>query len=206
MFSRLLIFLILSLSSLNPAYASSNDPVILVLGDSISAAWGINTEDGWVNLLRQRLNKNGHKHQVINASVSGDTSRTGLNRLPKALELHKPAILIVALGGNDGLRGMPISETENSLSAIIETSQQAGVAVLLAGIRLPPNYGAYFNTQFAELFPRLSRKYGVPLVPKLMDQVADHPTLMQADGVHPKAEGQQQLLENVWPKLEPMLK
>lgn len=186
-------------------HASANEPVILVLGDSISAAWGINTEQGWVALLQQRLNEKKYSYQVINASVSGDTSRTGLNRLDNALNQHKPSIVIVALGGNDGLRGLPISETESSLSSIIEKSQQAGLSVLLAGVRLPPNYGVYYNSQFADMFQRLASKYNVPLVPKILGQVADNPELMQADRTHPTAEGQVQVLENVWPSLESLL-
>ena len=186
-------------------HASANEPVILVLGDSISAAWGINTEQGWVALLQQRLNEKKYSYQVINASVSGDTSRTGLNRLDNALKQHKPSIVIVALGGNDGLRGLPISETESSLTSIIEKSQQAGLSVLLAGVRLPPNYGAYYNSQFADMFQRLARNYNVPLVPKILDQVADNSELMQADRTHPTAEGQVQVLENVWPSLESLL-
>ena len=186
-------------------HASANEPVILVLGDSISAAWGINTEQGWVALLQQRLNEKKYSYQVINASVSGDTSRTGLNRLDNALKQHKPSIVIVALGGNDGLRGLPISETESSLSSIIEKSQQAGLSVLLAGVRLPPNYGVYYNSQFADMFQRLASKYNVPLVPKILGQVADNSELMQADRTHPTAEGQVQVLENVWPSLESLL-
>ena len=176
-----------------------------MLGDSISAAWGINTEEGWVALLQQRLIDKQYNYHVVNASVSGDTTRTALNRLDDALQQHQPAIIIVALGGNDGLRGLPFSEIEASLSAIIEKSQQAGVSVLLAGVRLPPNYGTYYNSRFATLFQNLSEKYKVPLVPKILDQVADDSALMQADRTHPTAEGQKQVLENVWPRLETML-
>lgn len=176
-----------------------------MLGDSISAAWGINTEEGWVALLQQRLIDKQYNYHVVNASVSGDTTRTALNRLEDALQQHQPVIIIVALGGNDGLRGLPFSEIEASLSAIIEKSQQAGVSVLLAGVRLPPNYGTYYNSRFATLFQNLSEKYKVPLVPKILDQVADDSALMQADRTHPTAEGQKQVLENVWPRLETML-
>ena len=190
---------------LGPGYASASQPAILVLGDSISAAWGINTEQGWVNLLQQRLVDKQYNYHVVNASVSGDTSRTGLNRLEDALKQHKPSIVIVALGGNDGLRGLPISETESSLSSIIEKSQQSGQSVLLAGVRLPPNYGVYYNSQFADMFQRLAGKYSVPLVPKILDQVADNSALMQEDRTHPTAEGQKQVLENVWPQLESLL-
>lgn len=180
-------------------------PAILVLGDSISAAWGINTEEGWVALLQQRLTNKQYNYHVVNASVSGDTTRTALNRLDNALQQHQPGIIIVALGGNDGLRGMPFSEIEASLSAIIEKSQRAGASVLLAGVRLPPNYGAYYNSRFAILFQNLSEKYKVPLVPKILDQVADDSALMQADRIHPTAEGQKQVLENIWPQLETLL-
>ncbi len=176
-----------------------------MLGDSISAAWGLNTDEGWVSLLQVRLQEKSNNTRVINASVSGDTTRTALNRLDDALQQHKPSIIIIALGGNDGLRGLPFSEIEKSLSAIIEKNQQAGTTVLLAGVRLPPNYGAFYNSRFAALFQSLSEKYKVPLVPKILDQVADDSSLMQADGTHPTAEGQKQVLENIWPHLLPLI-
>lgn len=179
--------------------------MILVLGDSISAAYGINTEQGWVALLQQHLTRHGFMYRVVNASVSGDTTRTGLNRLDDALQQHKPAIIIVALGGNDGLRGLPFGEIEQSLSSIIEKSQQNGITTLLTGVRLPPNYGTFYNSRFENLFQSLSEKYKVPLVPKLLDQVAEYATLMQADGMHPTAEGQKQVLQNVWPYLQLLL-
>jgi acyl-CoA thioesterase-1 len=178
---------------------------ILVLGDSISAAYGINTNEGWVALLQQRLTQKGFNYRVVNASVSGDTTRTGLNRLADALQQHQPAIVIVALGGNDGLRGLPFSEIEASLTGIIQLSQQHGANVLLAGVRLPPNYGAFYNTRFATLFQQLSDTYRVALVPKLLNQVADRPELMQADGIHPTAAAQPRILDNVWPYLAPLL-
>jgi len=190
---------------INPGHPKTEQPVILVLGDSISAAYGINTEQGWVALLQQQLTKHRYNYYVVNASVSGDTTRTGLNRLDDALQQHKPAIIIVALGGNDGLRGLPFSEIEQSLSSIIENSQQKGIVVLLAGIRLPPNYGVFYNARFVALFQTLSEKYKVPLVPKILYQVADDSSLMQADGIHPTAEGQKQVLENIWPYLLPLL-
>ena len=205
MLRKLLSILALLFLLLISGHARAAAPAILVLGDSISAAWGINTEEGWVALLQQRLFDKQYNYHVVNASVSGDTTRTALNRLDDALQQHQPAIIIVALGGNDGLRGLPFSEIEASLSAIIEKSQQAGVSVLLAGVRLPPNYGAYYNSRFATLFQNLSEKYKVPLVPKILDQVADDSALMQADRTHPTAEGQKQVLENVWPQLETML-
>ncbi len=176
-----------------------------MLGDSISSAWGLNTDEGWVSLLQGRLQENSFNSHVINASVSGDTTRTALNRLDDALLQHKPSVIIIALGGNDGLRGLPFSEIEKSLSAIIEKSQQAGIAVLLTGVRLPSNYGAFYNSRFAALFQSLSEKYKVPLVPKILEQVADDASLMQEDRTHPTAEGQKQVLENVWPHLLPLL-
>jgi acyl-CoA thioesterase-1 len=187
------------------AATASTPATILVLGDSISAAYGINTNEGWVALLQQRLTQKGFNYRVVNASVSGDTTRTGLNRLADALQQHQPAIVIVALGGNDGLRGLPFSEIEASLTGIIQLSQQHGANVLLAGVRLPPNYGAFYNTRFATLFQQLSDTYRLALVPKLLNQVADHPELMQADGIHPTAAAQPQILDNVWPHLAPLL-
>jgi len=159
-----------------------------------------------VALLQQRLTQKSFNYRVVNASVSGDTTRTGLNRLGDALQQHQPRIVIVALGGNDGLRGLPFSEIEASLTGIIQLSQQHGAKVLLAGVRLPPNYGAFYNTRFATLFQHLSDTYQVALVPRLLDQVADHPELMQADGIHPTAAAQGQILENVWPHLQPLLR
>ena len=187
------------------AATASTPTSILVLGDSISAAYGINTNEGWVALLQQRLTKKGFHYRVINASVSGDTTRTGLNRLDNALQQHQPAIVIVALGGNDGLRGLPFSEIETSLTNIIQLSQQRGAKVLLAGVRLPPNYGEFYNARFASLFQQLSETYQVALVPRLLDQVADHGELMQADGIHPTAAAQALILDNVWPHLQPLL-
>ncbi len=186
--------------------ADSSSPTILVLGDSISGAYGINTNEGWVALLQQRLTQKGFHYRVINASVSGDTTRTGLNRLDNALQQHQPDIVIVALGGNDGLRGLPFSEIEASLSGIIQKCQQHGAKLLLTGVRLPPNYGAFYNTRFATLFQQLSDTYQVALAPKLLDQVSDHPELMQPDGIHPTAAAQAQILDNVWPHLQPLLR
>ena len=205
MVKKLLLISLLLWCSAALAATASTPATILVLGDSISAAYGINTNEGWVALLQQRLTQKGFNYRVVNASVSGDTTRTGLNRLADALQQHQPAIVIVALGGNDGLRGLPFSEIEASLTGIIQLSQQHGANVLLAGVRLPPNYGAFYNTRFATLFQQLSDTYRVALVPKLLNQVADHPELMQADGIHPTAAAQPQILENVWPHLTPLL-
>ena len=185
--------------------AASARQVILVLGDSISSAYGIDKEQGWVALLQQRLDSQYPGWEVINASVSGDTTRTGLKRLAPALDAHRPAILIVELGGNDGLRGLPFSEIRESLSSIVETARQRDVQVLLAGIRLPPNYGEAYNSIFTGIYSEVAGKYDISLVPQLMYQVAEKSELMQEDGIHPTAEAQPQLLENVWVELESML-
>jgi acyl-CoA thioesterase-1 len=205
MLKRLLLIPLLLWCFTAQAADSSTPATILVLGDSISGAYGINTNEGWVALLQQRLTQKGFNYRVVNASVSGDTTRTGLNRLGDALQQHQPAIVIVALGGNDGLRGLPFSEIEASLSGIIQRCQQYGAKILLTGVRLPPNYGAFYNTRFATLFQQLSDTYQVALVPKLLDRVSDHPELMQEDGMHPTAAAQPQILDNVWPHLELLL-
>ena len=185
--------------------ANKTPPSILVLGDSLSGAYGINTDEGWVALLQQQISRSGYAYQVINASVSGDTTRTGLSRVDTALQQHKPAIVIIALGGNDGLRGLAFTEIENSLANIIERCQKNSTRVLLSGVRLPPNYGPAYNEQFAALYRRLSERYAIPLVPRMLEQVADYRELLQEDGIHPTAEAQPQIMKNVWAGLEPML-
>lgn len=160
---------------------------------------------GWPDLLEKRLDAKGYPHRVINASISGDTTRGGLARLPAALDRYQPAIVIVALGGNDGLRGLPPSEMEQNLSVIIERSQQSGAKVLLAGIQIPPNYGPAYTERFRAVYPELAGRYGIPLVPFLLEGVALDRELMQADGIHPKAEAQQLILDNVWPALKSLL-
>jgi acyl-CoA thioesterase-1 len=202
MFRRQLLLVTLLLAT---AGAWAGPPTILILGDSISAAYGIDTSQGWVALLQQRLRQEHFDYRVVNASVSGDTTRTGLNRLDAALQQYRPAIVIVALGGNDGLRGLPFSEIETSLSGIIELSQQQGAKVLLAGVRLPPNYGAFYNTRFAALFRQLADTRQVALVPRLLDGIDEHAELMQSDGIHPTAAAQARILDNVWPHLLPLL-
>ena len=188
------------------AFAASKTPAaILVLGDSLSGAYGISTEQGWVSLLQQHITDQGYPYRVINASVSGDTTRTGLSRIEAALRQHQPDIVIVALGGNDGLRGLAFSEIENSLANIIQQCQQNNAQVLLAGVRLPPNYGPAYNEKFAALFESLSQRYQIPLVPRMLDQVADYRELMQADGIHPTADAQPKIMKNIWAGLEPML-
>jgi acyl-CoA thioesterase-1 len=193
--------------SLNPTFSAANSlpATVLVLGDSLSGAYGIDTDKGWVALLQQKISDEGYEYTVINASVSGDTTRTGLSRIESALQAHKPVIVIIALGGNDGLRGLAFSEIESSLARIIERCRQDDAQILLAGVRLPPNYGPVYNEQFAALYRRLSDKYNIPLVPRILDQVAENRDLLQEDGIHPKAEAQPQIMRNIWAGLEPLL-
>lgn len=183
----------------------AKQPTVLVLGDSLSAGWGIDSEQGWVALLRQRLDREYPGYRVINASVSGDTTRTGLNRLGAALEQYQPSVVIVELGGNDGLRGLSFSEIERNLTGIIDLSQQEGAKVLLTALRLPPNYGPVYNSRMDELYRRISEARKVALVPRLLDKVDSNPGLMQSDGIHPTAEAQPRILENLWPELQPLL-
>jgi acyl-CoA thioesterase I len=190
--------------ALQNAVASAR--TILVFGDSLSAAYGIRPEQGWVALLAQRLQSQGYGYQVVNASVSGETSSGGLERLPRALQLHQPQVVILELGANDGLRGLPLSATRDNLAQMIRLAQAAGARVLLVGLRLPPNYGPRYTQQFAQLFPELANQYHVPLVPFLLEKVALDSARMQQDGLHPNAEGEPAVLDTLWPYLAPLLK
>jgi acyl-CoA thioesterase-1 len=181
------------------------EPVILVLGDSLSAAYGIEQKVGWVERLRQRIAQADHPHRVVNASISGETTRGGLARLPELLARHRPAIVIIELGGNDGLRGTPIPEIRHNLSALVEKSQQSGAQVVLVGMQLPPNYGPAYTKQFRDIYVSLAQDRGVSLVPFLLEGVAGQLASMQSDGIHPRAEAQEKILENVWPHLQTML-
>ena len=184
----------------------SQAPTILVLGNSLSAAYGLDPEVGWVNLLDQRLREHGYHYKIINASITGDTTRGGKARLPRALSQHHPTIVIIELGGNDGLRGINPERMYDNLSHMTRLSQQHGATVLLLGIRIPENYGQAYTQRFEAVFPRLSEATGAPLVPFLLEGIADQPELMQADGIHPSATAQPIILDNVWPKLEPLVK
>ena len=178
---------------------------VVVLGDSLSAGYGIEIREGWVNLLAQRIASEGYGYQVINASVSGETTQGGLARLPRVLQLHKPAIVIIELGGNDGLRGLPLATSRENLRKAIELSRAVQARVVLVGMMIPPNYGQRYTQEFRDMYTTLASKYSIALVPFLLDQVALNPKLMQRDGIHANAAGQPKLLENVWPKLRPLL-
>jgi acyl-CoA thioesterase-1 len=200
--SRLFIFIIFALPSFA---AQANQPSILVIGDSLSAGYGMDIAQSWPMLLQERLNQQQLDYRVINASVSGDTSRTALNRLSQALTQHQPKVVIISLGGNDGLRGIPLSEMQDSLRKMVQLSQQHHARVLLAGVRLPPNYGRVYIERFSSVYETLASDTNSPLVRHLLADVAEHPELMQDDGLHPTAEGQPQILDNIWPKLVPLL-
>ncbi|MGO9932653.1 MAG: arylesterase [Steroidobacteraceae bacterium] len=187
--------------------ASAETPVILVFGDSISAGYGLaSVEQGWVELLKTRLKDQGYGYQVVNASVSGETTAGGLARLPRALELHHPKIAIIELGGNDGLRALPIPQIRANFAQMIDLAAAADAKVLLLGMRMPPNYGLQYTEQFRSSFSDIAREKKVPLVPFLLNDIALSPQLMQDDGIHPNALGQPRLLENVWPSLQPLLR
>jgi acyl-CoA thioesterase I len=198
-------FLALFVLIVASASAQAEAPVILVFGDSISAGYGLPLEQGWVELLRTRLKAQGYGYQVVNASVSGETTAGGLARLPRALELHHPSIVILELGGNDGLRGLPIAQMRTNLTQMTSSSTAAGAKVLLLGMRMPPNYGPEYTKQFAMVFSDLATEKKISLVPFLLTDIALSPALLQADDIHPNAQGQPILLDNVWPTLKPLL-
>lgn len=178
---------------------------VLVVGDSISAAFGLDTRQGWVTLLQQRLQEGGFEHQVVNASISGDTSAGGAARLPALLAQHRPQLVIIELGGNDGLRGQSPAQLQQNLFEMVRQSKDVGAKVLILGMKLPPNYGQRYTTAFAEVFPKVASETGSALVPFLLEGAAGVPSMMQPDGIHPTAAAQPVMLDNVWPTLKPLL-
>jgi acyl-CoA thioesterase-1 len=195
------LWLILVLLAPLPALART----ILVLGDSLSAAFGMDASAGWVALLDQRIAQKKPGYKVVNASISGDTTANGLARLPPLLERHQPDIVIVELGGNDGLRGLPTEQMKHNILAIIAKAKAAKARVLLAGVPLPPNYGSRYIEKFRQVYREVAREQGVPLVPSIIDGVGGIAGLMQEDGIHPNAAAQPEMLENIWDQLKPML-
>ncbi len=185
--------------------AAAANRTILVLGDSLSAAHGLRPEQGWVALLAKRLRREGYRYTLVNASVSGETTTGGLERLPRELRIHRPGIMILELGANDGLRGLPLTLAEKNLAAIVRMAQTAGTRVLLVGMLIPPNYGPRYTKQFAAMYPGLARTYHLRLVPFLLEKVALERRLMQSDGLHPTAAGEPLVLDTLWPYLKPML-
>jgi len=200
----------LSLSLTLPAAtaraAPVGKPVILVYGDSLSAGYGIAVDQGWVNLLSLRLRNAGYGLQVVNASVSGETTTGGLARLPRALAAQDPRYVIIELGANDGLRGLPLETTRANLDAMVSLAAKQNRRVLLLGMRMPPNYGERYTQGYAAIFSELARHHHVALVPFLLEGVADKPALMQRDDLHPNEHGQPILLDNVWMVLKPLLR
>lgn len=181
---------------------SAHSPSLLVMGDSLSAAYGIEREEGWVNLLADRLEG---EVQVINASISGETTSGGLQRFADILGQQQPDIVLIELGGNDGLRGLSPNQMQANLATMIEQSQEVDARVLLLGIDIPPNYGQAYRDAFTGVFHSLAEEYDVPLVPFLLEDIALNDALMQSDGIHPTADAQPIILDNVWPALEPLL-
>ena len=182
---------------------SAEAPTLLVFGDSLSAGYGLRAEEAWPVLLQQKLGPQWH---VVNASVSGETTGGGLTRLPAALAAHHPRVVLIELGANDGLRGLPIAEARANLAAMIEKAQASGARPMLIAIRLPPNFGAAYTTKFAAMFDQLAEQYKLPKPPFLLDRMADKPDLFQPDQLHPIAQAEPMLLDNVMVALSPLLK
>jgi len=194
------------LDSASPGQQAQNrDGVILVFGDSISAAYGMAQEQGWVHLLSERFEQDKIPYRLVNASVSGETTGGGLVRLPKTLDIHQPDIVIVELGGNDGLRGYPISKIHDNLLELTRISKATGARVLLVGMVLPPNYGRRYTNAFEKIFIDIAESQQVPILPFLLDGVGTSRTLLQKDGIHPTEEAQPLLVDEIWPLLEPLL-
>ena len=185
--------------------AAAGGPTILIVGDSVSAAHGVALEDGWVARLRQRLTAQGYPHRVVNASVGGDTTSGGRARLPDALADHQPAVVVIELGGNDGLRGQSLAAMAANLGAMVERARGAGARVLLLGVRLPPNYGPAYTDKFTAVYEGVAADYDTALVPRMLAGVGERRDHMQADGIHPDASGHAAILDNVWPALVPLL-
>jgi acyl-CoA thioesterase-1 len=200
--ARAVLLLALALGATS-AYSASK--VVLVLGDSLSAEYGLGRGDGWVALLEKRIADNRLKFDIVNASISGETTSGGKSRLPALLEKNHPSVLIVELGANDGLRGLPLAETRKNLQDIVSAARKTNTRVLLVGMQLPPNYGTDYTKRFAALFPALAKESKVALVPFLLEGVVTQPQLFQADRIHPTAAAHPIILDNVWPHLKPLL-
>lgn len=171
---------------------------LLVVGDSISAAYGLEMERGWVALLQQRLTERGLSYQVVNASISGDTSAGGRNRLPALLEQHQPSLVVIELGGNDGLRGLPLANLQDNLRAMVQLAKQQDAQVILLGMRIPPNYGARYTEGFYQVFQKVAKQESVPLVGFFLENVGGVSGMVQTDGIHPTEQAQPILLDNAW--------
>jgi acyl-CoA thioesterase-1 len=186
--------------------AQTGAPVLLVVGDSISTGYGLSGGQVWVDLLAAKAKADGYPHKVVNASISGDTTAGGRNRLPALLKQHKPAIVVIELGGNDALRGGRLATTRENLDAMVAAAQDAEAKVLLVGMQLPPNYGPAYVREFSEMFGAVAKARKVPLVPYFFAGFGDDLAFFQSDRIHPTADAQPRLLANVWPSLQPLLR
>ena len=176
-----------------------------MVGDSLSSGYGIAAEQSWVAMLEDRLQSEGYGYRVVNASIAGDTSAGGLARLPRLLAANDPELVVIELGGNDGLRGQPVATLRDNLAKMIELSRQSGADVVLAGIQMPPNYGPTYSKALAAVYPELAERFDAPLVEFILEDVALNRELMQPDGIHPNAAGQKIVFDNVWRVLGPLL-
>ncbi len=198
--------LFITLTWMMAPVALANQNTLLIVGDSLSAAYGVPSDRAWAHLLQERLNNNGlSQWNVVNASISGETTDGGARRLPGLLADNSPDVVVIELGGNDGLRGFPPNVIESNLAQMITQVQDAGARAILVGMQIPPNYGQRYTQMFADIFPKLSDRYNTALVPFFLQGVYDQEGMMQDDGIHPSAEAQPKLLENVWPVLKPAL-
>ncbi len=179
---------------------------IMVYGDSLSAAYGIPQQQGWASLLQKKLDAERYKYKVVNTSISGETTSGGVSRIQHALDQTKPNIIILELGANDGLRGLPVQEMTANLNTIIEQSKKSGAKILLVGMRIPPNYGPQYTKRFSQSYVKLSQEHNIPLVPFMLENIAAKANLIQDDGLHPNAIAQPLVLDNIWPHLKQLLK
>jgi acyl-CoA thioesterase-1 len=203
MFQRLAALLALTIACLPAAHAA--EQTIVVVGDSLSSGYGIAAEQSWVAMLEDRLQSEGYGYSIVNASIAGDTSAGGLARLPRLLAAHDPDLVVIELGGNDGLRGQPVATLRNNLAKMIELSKESGADVVLAGIQIPPNYGTTYTQALAAVYPELAERFNAPLIEFILEDVALNRDLMQPDGIHPNAAGQKVVFANVWRVLGPLL-
>jgi acyl-CoA thioesterase-1 len=199
MLIRILLLLFLVLPNLAEAR------IILIVGDSLSAAYGIPVEQGWVSLLQERLDSRDYPYRIINASISGDTTANARARLPQALASHEPAVVLLELGGNDGLRGLSLTEMKSNLGAMISSVQETGALLLLVGVQLPPNYGPRYTERFQAVYRELAAEHELALLPSLVDGIGTEQNLMQSDGIHPNASAQPLIRDRVWKVLVPLL-
>lgn len=197
-------YCLLVLLFIMPGYGLAT-PAILVLGDSLSANYGFNQSEGWVSLLNKRLAKEGYSHRMVNASISGETTKGALTRVQQELQRSQPAICIIELGGNDGLRGLSLTDMKKNLAAMIEACQRGQAAVLLVGMKLPPNYGRSYTQAFERIYKELAEQYRIRYVPFLLAGLEATRNYFQADGIHPTAAAQPLIMENVWKHLQPLL-